>query len=52
MNDDGMKIVEFDKYCKTCIHKDKKDIEEPCCDCLDEAVNVNSHKPVKYEEKR
>lgn len=51
MNNDGMKIVEFDKYCKTCLHEKKKETEEPCCDCMEESVNMNSHKPVKYEEK-
>ena len=50
MNNDGTKIVEFDKYCKTCAHKDVKEQDEPCCDCLAETVNLNSHKPVKYEQ--
>ena len=52
MQDDGLKIVDFSAYCKTCVHKDKKEDEEPCCDCLDESVNVNSHKPVRYEQRR
>lgn len=51
MNNDGMKIVEFEKYCASCIHKDVKEKDEPCCDCLEESVNMNSHKPVKWEEK-
>lgn len=51
MNNDGMKIVEFDKYCKTCRHEKKKETEEPCYECLMEGENVNSHKPVKWEEK-
>lgn len=50
MQDDGKKIVEFDKYCKTCLHKDKKETEDPCYECLMEGENVNSHKPVRWEE--
>lgn len=52
MQDDGLKIVDFSEYCKTCVNKDKKEDKEPCCDCLGEAVNVNSHKPVRYEQRR
>lgn len=51
MQDDGKKIVEFDKYCKTCVHKDVKEKDEPCYSCLDEPANLHSHKPVKYEAK-
>ena len=48
---DGMKEVYFDKYCETCIHKNLKEHDSPCDDCLTESVNQYSHKPVKYEEK-
>lgn len=44
------KEVYFDQYCKTCKHKDVKDTKDPCNECLDEPVNLHSHKPVKYEE--
>lgn len=46
------KIIEFDKYCKTCIFKDVKDIEgeDPCNDCLSNPVNTNSKKPINYKE--
>lgn len=43
--------VDFGKYCKTCKHKDKKEIEDPCCLCLEEPTNLHSQKPVKLEEK-
>lgn len=49
--DNNYKIVEFDKYCKTCKHSKVKDNEEPCDECLDNPVNVNSHRPVNWEEK-
>lgn len=45
------KFVAFCKYCLSCKHVDKKDIEEPCNTCLDNPVNLNSEKPVKYEKK-
>ena len=48
---EGLKEVYFDKYCKTCAHRAKAPVEDPCWDCLDEPVNQNSHKPVRYEEK-
>ena len=45
------KIVDFDKYCPTCKHKEVKDKEgeEPCEECLSSPTNLDSHKPVKYE---
>ena len=52
MDNDGIKIVEFDKYCKTCLHKDVKEKDEPCNECLGEPANFNSHKPVKYEARK
>lgn len=51
MNEDGMKEVYFDQYCKTCKHVKVAESEEPCNECLGEAVNVYSHKPVRWEEK-
>ena len=48
---EGMKEVRFDQYCKTCAHKDVKEEDDPCFDCLNEPMNQYSHKPVRYEEK-
>lgn len=45
------KEVYFDKYCKTCKHESKKEDERPCDICLEEPVNLESHKPVEWEEK-
>lgn len=45
------KIVEFDKYCKSCKHFTKKESEDPCHDCLNEPTNINSRKPIMYEKK-
>lgn len=45
------KEVYFHKYCESCMHKDLKDTDEPCSECLEEPINLYSHKPVKWEEK-
>lgn len=45
------KIVKFDEYCKTCKHFEKGENEDPCWDCLCNPVNIDSHKPTKWEEK-
>ena len=42
-------IIEFDKYCDTCEHKDLDEIFDPCHECLSNPTCVNSHKPLKYE---
>ena len=52
MDDQAYKEVYFDKYCKTCKHKKLKETEEPCDECLGEPLNRNTHRPVKYEEKK
>ena len=44
------KHVEF-MYCKTCKHWKTPPDEEPCNECLDEPVNLNSYRSVNYEEK-
>lgn len=42
--------VYFDQYCKSCKHIKLSEDEEPCCNCLADAVNAYTHKPTKYEE--
>ena len=49
---DGYKEVYFDQYCKTCRYEKRSEDKDPCFDCLNEPVNVYSHKPVNYEEKK
>ena len=49
--DDIYKEVYFGEYCKKCKHFDKMEEEKPCCQCLEEPVNLYSHKPVRFEEK-
>lgn len=45
------KIVEFEKYCPTCKYYELDENEDPCYECLAEPANIDSHKPIKYEEK-
>lgn len=48
---EGMKIVEFDKYCPKCEHKNLSESERPCSECLEEPARQYSHKPAMFEEK-
>lgn len=45
------KEVMFNIYCPKCEHKDVKDHDEPCDECLYNTYNIHSHKPVNYKEK-
>lgn len=43
------KEVYFDQYCKTCAHKDIPESEDPCHECLNNPVNLYSHKPTEWK---
>lgn len=45
-----LKEVDFELYCHKCKHYEKKEEEEPCCECLDNPSNEDSCRPVCYEE--
>lgn len=49
-SEDNVKEVYFNEYCENCVHKDKAEWEDPCWECLENPVNVASHKPIKFEE--
>ena len=51
MNDLTYKEVYFDQYCKYCKYEKVKDTKQPCDECLENPMNLHSHKPVKFEEK-
>lgn len=51
VHDNEYKEVYFHQYCKQCKHWEKLEIDEPCCECLEEPINQYSHKPVKFKEK-
>lgn len=46
----NQKEVLFNLYCKLCKHWGKKEDEYPCEECLNEGFNIDSHKPVKWQE--
>lgn len=49
--DNDYKEVYFDEFCPKCKYKTNKENESPCDECLEECMNLYSHKPVNFEEK-
>lgn len=49
--DNDYKEVLFDQYCKTCKYEKLAEIDHPCVECLEEPINLESSKPVCWEEK-
>lgn len=45
------KEVFFCDYCHKCEFNELSDQKEPCCDCIAQPSNINSHKPVYFKEK-
>lgn len=50
IHENEYKEVDFHKYCGICEFKNMKDADEPCSECLDNPINLYSHKPVKFKE--
>lgn len=46
------KEVKFDQFCKTCKFEKMAEEDENCAYCLDHPVNLHSHKPVNWKEKK
>ncbi len=49
--EDIYKEVYFDQYCKNCKYEKTAEKDEPCYECLNNPVNLYSHKPVNFEKK-
>ena len=47
----NQKEVYFDIFCPLCIHKDEKETEMPCDECLAQPYNEFSHTPINFEGK-
>ena len=45
------KEVYFGEYCKTCKYEKLSEQDDPCYDCLNNPINEDSHKPIRWEEK-
>lgn len=43
--------VKFNVYCEKCKYKGTKEEDYPCCECLDNPLNLYSNKPTKFEDK-
>lgn len=43
------KEVHFHDYCLKCEYYDRKE-EDPCFECLENPVNLYSHKPLKFKK--
>lgn len=50
MNYDHRKLVNFFEWCKKCRYTKTNPEEYPCTECVSHPVNIDSHKPVKWEE--
>lgn len=50
--EESYKEVYFGEYCKTCEYKDREESDDPCDECLNEPVNLYSHKPVNWTAKK
>lgn len=44
------KEVLFNEWCCKCKYFKVQEKDDPCCDCLDEPFNIDSHKPVYFKE--
>lgn len=51
MDQQAYKEVYFHEYCKKCKHEKNKETDEPCNECMENPINWNTHRPVKYEKK-
>lgn len=45
------KEVYYSQYCPTCKHRDLPEDKDPCHECLNNPMNVYSHKPVNWKER-
>lgn len=44
------KIIKFEQYCPTCVHKDVDENEIPCCKCIAEPARFQNSVPLHYSE--
>lgn len=51
-SDNEYKEVYFHQYCKTCKNEKLTEQDETCNYCLDHPINLQSNKPVNWEEKK
>lgn len=44
------KEVRFDQYCNKCKYQKKTESDDPCYECLNYGVNIDSRKPIHYKK--
>ncbi len=49
--DTEYKEAYFDEYCKTCCYEEMEENCDSCGECLENAVNLYSHKPTNWKAK-
>lgn len=49
--EEDYKEVLFDKYCSTCKYCDLDEKFDPCNECLESPMILNSEKPTMWEKK-
>lgn len=49
--EESYKEVYFGQYCATCKHEKEPETSRSCAECLDNPINLYSHKPVRWEAK-
>ena len=42
-------IVEYEKWCPLCKYEKVSEYVMPCFACLDEPINTNTTKPIRFE---
>lgn len=47
--DDDYTGYDFNDFCKICMYSDLLECEEPCCDCLENPIDLYSRTPTEYK---
>ena len=51
ISDNQYQEVYYHEYCEKCKHYEKGNmLKEPCDHCMDNPINIYSHKPVDFAE--
>ncbi len=50
--DEEYKEVYFHEYCETCKYEELDEELDPCNECLEHGMNIQTNKPVNWVEKK
>ncbi len=45
----NFKEVDFNTYCPKCQNRNKKDVDDPCNECLTVSARQGTRRPINYE---